>query len=72
MHTRTVNEAITAAQNTYPVKFSFRKSGKVHRGLRFEDGWQCCACRCPGSQNGTLIQGATIVAEGWEVANCGH
>lgn len=54
-----------------PAKFSFRKNGKVHRGLRFKDGWEVASCSCPGSQRGTLLKGATILCEGWELANCG-
>lgn len=55
-------------------KVTFRNRGKAHRGLYYiySDGrnFLTAACSCPGSQNGSLTNGATIVRDGWENANC--
>lgn len=58
---------------TEGTKVGFRKTGKVHRGWFMKDDrgtWLRCACSCPGSNNGSLKNGARIVCEGWEKANC--
>ncbi len=52
-------------------KFSFRNGGKVHRGGDL-NGFQFAVCKCPGSRNGRLLQGAVRVAEGWDEVNCGN
>lgn len=56
---------------------SFRKNGKVHRGLVDKDGSHLKAsCTCPGSRNGRLTNGASILLTnedreiGWKLANC--
>jgi hypothetical protein len=51
---------------------TFRKNGKAHRGIQYEDGTLHASCRCPGSRNGRLTSGAQIIAEGWELSNCEH
>ena len=56
---------------------TFRKSGKAHRGVIFpaRDGrreYLAASCHCPGSQNGRLTNGAAVICEGWDKANCGH
>ena len=56
-----------------PRKVTFRKRGKAHRGLMmpFNDSeYLVAACSCPGSQNGTLTNGASIICDGWDRANC--
>ena len=51
------------------TRVTFRKTGKTHRGLLIE-GRLVASCKCPGSQNGKLTNGAVIICEGWEKANC--
>jgi hypothetical protein len=51
-------------------KVTFRNNGKNHRGVLIS-GSLFATCRCPGSQNGRLTNGAKIVCEGHEQANCG-
>ena len=50
---------------------TFRKNGKAHRGLIME-GSLFASCKCPGSRNGSLTRGASILADGWEISNCEH
>ena len=53
-------------------KVTFRKrGGKAHRGL-LRGKWLTAACTCPGSQNGRLTNGAQIICEGWDKANCNN
>jgi hypothetical protein len=53
-------------------RVTFRKAGgKAHRGIVHEGCERPSAvCGCPGASNGSLTQGAEIIAEGWEKANC--
>ena len=67
MTTTTQTEAQTA-QNHKLV--TFRNGGKAHRGIMF-GGFLMACCSCPGSQNGRLTNGATIICEGHDKANCG-
>ena len=59
-----------------PKKVTFRKTGKTHRGLIMRDTrrgeWLVATCSCPGSQNGRLTNGAQVLCEGWDKANCKH
>ena len=50
-------------------KVTFRKRGKAHRGL-IMNGRLVATCGCPGSQRGTLTNGAQLICEGWEKSNC--
>jgi hypothetical protein len=54
-------------------KVTFRnRRGKYHYGLWNESKkLLVAACRCPGSQNGSLFKNAVIISEGWANANCG-
>lgn len=65
-------------KSEYYFYASFRKSGKVHRGLISRDGGKLTAsCSCTGSRNGKLTNGASILCQdedseaGWKLANCG-
>jgi hypothetical protein len=54
---------------------TFRNRGKAHRGIVTVggnlNGWLRASCSCPGSQNGKLTRGATIICDGWDNSNCG-
>lgn len=59
---------------TAPAKekaVTFRNRGKAHRGVLFNGNFLIACCSCPGSQNGRLTNGAVIICEGHEAANCG-
>jgi hypothetical protein len=50
-----------------------RGAGKAHRA--YADGYgfiRYSSCSCPGSQSGRIIKGASIIANGWQSANCGN
>ena len=54
-------------------KVTVRAKGKSHRGLATSDGHlEYITCSCPGSKNGSLRNQATIISNGWNVANCGN
>ena len=71
--TRAKDKAEDAAAGRGELRrVTFRKgAGKAHRGV-IRDGEHRvnCVCGCPGSNNGSLTNGAVIIAEGWEKANC--
>ena len=50
-------------------KVTFRNNGKNHRGVLIS-GSLFATCRCTGSQNGRLTNGAKIVCEGHQQATC--
>jgi hypothetical protein len=59
------------------MKVTFRNSGKkAHPGLLMpplpheKNRRLVAACECPGSRNGSLTKGATIITYGWEKSNC--
>jgi hypothetical protein len=60
--------------NNEPTRVTFRKRGKAHRGLIITThngrNHLAAACSCPGSRNGRLTNGAQIVCQGWDRANC--
>lgn len=62
-------------QTPTPLKektVTFRtNNGKAHRGVVISGALFAC-CSCPGSQNGRLTNGAVIICEGHEKANCGN
>ncbi len=54
------------------TKLTMRGAGKTHRATGWPDGWVSMSCSCPGSRNGRLVKQCTIIAGGWEKANCGN
>ena len=54
---------------TKPVTFR-NYDGKAHRGVIISGALFAC-CSCPGSRNGRLTNGAKIICEGHDKANCG-
>ena len=63
---------MTETKTSELKKVTIRGAGKAHRGFLRPNGSLGCACRCPGSNRGTLVKRCVIIAEGWERANCGH
>jgi hypothetical protein len=62
-------------QITGLTRVAFRKrGGKVHKGVLHEGcNRPSAVCGCPGAHNGSLAQGAEILAEGpdaWKISNC--
>ena len=51
-------------------KITVRANGKCHPAVQFPEGFIMIVCRCPGSQNGTLVKKCTKVAEGHDAVNC--
>jgi len=52
------------------TKVTFRSNnGKAHRGVVIDGALFAC-CSCPGSRNGRLVEGAKIICESHEKANC--
>ncbi len=51
-------------------KITVRANGKCHPAIEYPTGFVAIVCRCPGTQNGSLIARSVKVADGHDAVTC--